>query len=96
MEKGLAQKPIEPPIGDFIVENANATELADGYYYHYSEVCKLLKLQAKRMFSKEDIINALHSVELKDNKNYSKIWEGMEEWFKQTNLQHDGKLGKIK
>ena len=75
-------QPIEPPVGDFIVENANAIQLADGYYYHYSEVCKLLKLQAKRMFSKEDIINALHSVELKDNKNYSKIWEGMEEWFK--------------
>lgn len=76
-------QPIEPPIGDFIFANANAIQLEDGYYYHYSEVCKLLKLQAKRMFSREDIINALHSVELKDNKNYSKIWEGMEECFKQ-------------
>jgi hypothetical protein len=76
-------QPIEPPIGDFIFENANAIQLKDGYYYHYSEVCKLIKLQAKRMFSKQDVINALHSVELKDNKNYSKIWKGMEEWFKQ-------------
>jgi hypothetical protein len=31
-----------------------------------------------------DIANALHSVELKDNKNYYKIYEGMKEWFKQN------------
>ena len=48
-------QPIEPPIGDFIFANANAIQLEDGYYYHYSEVCKLLKLQAERMYSKEAV-----------------------------------------
>lgn len=41
------------------------------------------KWQAERMYSEEDIINALHSVELKDNKDYSKIYNGMKEWFEQ-------------
>jgi len=54
-QEELAQKPIEPPIGDFIFANANAIQLEDGYYYHYSEVCKLLKLQAERMYSKEAV-----------------------------------------
>jgi len=54
-QEELAQKPIEPPIGDFIFANANAIQLEDGYYYHYSEVCKLLKLQAERINSEENI-----------------------------------------
>ena len=43
------------PIGDFIIENTTPIQGADGAYYHYSEVCKLLKLQAKRMYSEEDL-----------------------------------------
>ena len=39
--------------------------------------------QDKKMYSEEDILNALHSVELKDNKNYSKIYNGMKEYLKQ-------------
>ena len=35
-------------------------------------------------YSLEDIINALHSVELKDNKDYSKIYKGMKKWFEQN------------
>jgi hypothetical protein len=42
------------------------------------------KWQAERMYSEDDIINALHSVELKDNRNYSKIYVGMKEWFEQS------------
>jgi hypothetical protein len=42
-----------------------------------------VKWQQKRSYSEEDIINALHSVELKDNKDYSKIYNGMKEWFEQ-------------
>lgn len=42
------------------------------------------KWQAERMYTEEDIINALHSVELRDNKDYSKIYNGMKEWFKQV------------
>jgi len=39
------------------------------------------KWKQEKMYSEEDIINALHSVELKYNKDYSKIYEGMKEWF---------------
>ena len=53
------------------------------------------KWQAERMYSEEDVINALHSVELKDNKDYSKIYTGMKEWFEQFKKIQDGKL-KIK
>jgi hypothetical protein len=38
----------------------------------------------KEKIMHEDIINALHSVELKDNKNYSKIYEGMKDWFEKN------------
>ena len=37
-----------------------------------------------KKYTETDIMNALHSVELKDNKNYSKIYEGMKEWFEQS------------
>lgn len=35
---------IPAPIGDFIIENSNGVMGNDGMYYHYSDVCKLLKL----------------------------------------------------
>jgi hypothetical protein len=41
----------------------------------------------ERKYSLADIKNALHSVELKDNKNYFKIWKGMEEWFDKLKQQ---------
>jgi predicted metalloendopeptidase len=37
---------ITEPTGKFIIENATGIQLPDGAYYHYSEVCKLLKLYA--------------------------------------------------
>jgi hypothetical protein len=37
--------------------------------------------QAERMYSEEDVMNALHSVELKHNKDYSKIYEGIKEFL---------------
>lgn len=40
---------IKRPIGDFIMENANGVQGQDGVYYHYSEVCKLLKLYEKNI-----------------------------------------------
>ena len=41
------------------------------------------KYQAERMYSEEDVMNALHSVELKYNRDFSKIYEGVKEWFEQ-------------
>jgi len=39
------------------------------------------KWQQERMYSEEDIMNALHSVELKNNKDYSKIYNSMKEFL---------------
>jgi hypothetical protein len=41
------------------------------------------KWQQKRRYSDEEVMNALHSVELKYNKDFTKIYEGMKEWFEQ-------------
>jgi hypothetical protein len=41
----------------------------------------------EKKYTEEDIINALHSVELKNNKNYSKIYEGMKEYLHSLNKQ---------
>lgn len=40
------------PIGDFIIENATGVQGQDGVYYHYSEVCKLLRLKEKEIKEK--------------------------------------------
>lgn len=50
----------------------------------------IAKWQQERMYSEEEIINALHSVELRDNKDYSKIYSGMKKCFEQYK-----KYGKI-
>jgi hypothetical protein len=50
------------------------------------------KWQAERMYSEEDIMNALHSVELKNNKDYSKIYNSMKEFL--NNLKRN-RLWKI-
>ena len=40
---------------------------------------------ADKKYTEKDVINALHSVELKNNKDYSKIFEGMKEYFNVLN-----------
>ena len=42
---------------------------------------------ADKKYTEKDVINALHSVELKNNKDYSKIFEGMKEYFNVLNKQ---------
>ena len=42
------------------------------------------KKEQEGFHTDKDIINALHSVELKDNRNYIKIHEGMKEWFEKN------------
>ena len=44
---------VKKPIGDFILENATGVQGQDGVYYHYSEVCKLLRLQEKELKNSE-------------------------------------------
>ena len=61
------------PIGDFIIENATAVQGQDGAYYHYAEVCKLLKLQKKRMFTEEFILGFLEYIE--GTYSYSNIFD---------------------
>jgi hypothetical protein len=43
---------IERPIGEFIMDNATGVQGEDGVYYHYTEVCKLLKLMKKELKDK--------------------------------------------
>ncbi len=50
---------LEKPIGGFVLENAISIKGKDGYYYHYSEVCKLLKLQTESMYSEEEVLDIL-------------------------------------
>ena len=67
---------------EFIEEELEGYDEID--FSTYERFIKLgAKWQAERMYSEDDIINALHSVELKDNRNYSKIYVGMKEWFEQ-------------
>ena len=51
--------------------------------------------QDKNKFSEEEVmnilINSLHSVELKDNKDYSKIYNGMKDWFEQYKKKQNEK-----
>lgn len=51
----MEEQEIKSPIGDFIIENATGVMGADGAYYHYAEVCKLLRLYEKKI--KEEIKN---------------------------------------
>lgn len=47
MEDNLLEIP--KPIGSFIIENSTGVQGNDGVYYHYAEVCKLLKLYEKQI-----------------------------------------------
>lgn len=57
----IGTEEIEKPIGDFIIKNAKGDLHTDGMYYHYRDVCKLLKLQKKETAEsiEEEIINIL-------------------------------------
>ncbi len=41
------------PIGYFIINNSKGTQTENGVYYHYTKVCRLLKLYAFRNASME-------------------------------------------
>ena len=45
---------LERPIGDFIINQKDIIPLImpDGYYYHYADVCKLLK-KLKKDYEKQ-------------------------------------------
>ena len=49
VNKNIYGQELEKPIGDFIIENGKGVHGHDGIYYHYSEVCKLLKLKEKEI-----------------------------------------------
>ena len=56
------------PIGDFVINNATGVQLAGGAYYHYSEVCKLLKKQSSTMYTKDDVLKMLNKLVEHPNK----------------------------
>lgn len=57
------------PIGSFIIDNASGLQLADGGYYHYTEVVKLLRLYENPR-EKENKTEKI----LRDLKNKYKAW----------------------
>jgi len=70
---------------EWLIEQMNTKQ------FIYSDRTEILE-QAKKMekeqmksdakiFSNADILNALHSLELKDNKNYSNIYDGIKKWY---------------
>lgn len=84
LDKVETLEEIKPPIGKFIIENATPTKGADGDYYHYSEVCKLLKL----LYSEDDIALAFNEGQalgvrgkLIDGKEWVRTHK--KEWFEQ-------------
>jgi hypothetical protein len=40
---------VQKPIGDFILENIEGINTPSGKYFHYSDVCNLLKLYKKSL-----------------------------------------------
>jgi hypothetical protein len=76
---------IKLPIGDFIIKNATPTQGADGVYYHYSEVCKLLKLQAERMYSEENVFQFFEKYreDFSIHRNIQVLPSQFEQWFEQ-------------
>jgi len=76
---------IKLPIGDFIIKNATPTQGADGVYYHYSEVCKLLKLQAERMYSEENVFQFFEKYreDFPIHRNIQVLPSQFEQWFEQ-------------
>jgi len=46
---------INTPIGDFVRQNADGIQSGDGAYYHYQEVCSLLKKYEKTLAEGDDV-----------------------------------------
>ena len=67
------------------IEEAGERAVKSGLFKDETLFIAGVKWQQKRMYSEEEamsiLTNSLHSVELKDNKDYSKIYNGMKEWF---------------
>ena len=40
---------IEDPIGKFIIDNGKGNQTENGVYYHYTDVCRLLKLYKEHL-----------------------------------------------
>jgi hypothetical protein len=84
--RSVIQEPKQETLEEFAFEKypRSMSEKDSELRNIFSEGLELgAKWMEERMYSEEDIINALHSVELKDNKDYSKIYNGMKEWFNQ-------------
>ena len=63
---------------------STSSDIGQGIIMGYTQA---LEDNKEKKYTEEDIINALHSVELKNNKNYSKIYEGMKEYLHLLNKQ---------
>lgn len=66
----LKEEELTKPIGDFVIENATGVQREDGRYYHYSEVCSLIKKSRNYELSfKEQLSKVWHDVSEKPKKD---------------------------
>ena len=77
----MSKETIEKPVKDLAYWKSNAEE---DYMTTPISVLRYITELENGMISDFDVMDALHSVELKDNKNYTKIYNGMKEWFDQN------------
>ncbi len=47
-------KELPEPIGNFILENITGVDTPTGVYYHYADVCTLLKKYKKTLLNKKN------------------------------------------
>lgn len=66
-KENMKELELKKPIGDFIIKNAKGTQTESGTYYHYSEVCKLLRSYKKHFELNE--IEVIDHEEIKPNEN---------------------------
>jgi hypothetical protein len=86
------QEEIEKSARIYANYRSDSSELAQvgsgGLYHGYKKgYNQCQEDMADKKYTEEDVINALHSVELKNNKDYSKIYEGMKEYLHSLNKQ---------
>jgi hypothetical protein len=85
------QETLEEVAERILFENTKNVEIRyrggrDSVIKSMLDIAKWQQQQNKKLYSEEDIMNALHSVELKYNRDFTKIYEGVLKYLKQITL----------
>ncbi len=77
---------IPEPIGQFIIDNAKGVAGNDGQYYHYAEVCKLLRLQKDKIIPTDIETNAWFDLLISKDCSASSAIYKFRLWLKERSL----------